>query len=37
MIIREFLYVVNFRDFSNNEIQKLADHAFKDLGSLKTL
>ena len=37
MIIREFLYVVNFRDLSNNEIEKLADNAFKDLGSLKTL
>ena len=37
MIIREFLYVVNFRDLNNNKIQKLADNTFKDLQNLKTL
>ena len=37
MIIREFLYVVNFRDLSYNKIQKFADYTFKDLQNLKTL
>ena len=37
MIIREFLYVVNFRDLSNNNIQEFADNTFKNLRNLKTL
>ena len=36
-IIREFSYVVNFRDLSKNKIHELADNTFKDLGNLKTL
>ena len=38
MIIRESLYVVNFRDLSKNKIQELADNTFRNqLENLKTL
>ena len=37
MIIRELLYVVNFRDLSNNEIHELTDNTFRDLRNLETL